>query len=225
MFEALTKSFPMAMGIAFSPTSLLAIIILLMSQNGKLKSISFFFGTIIGIQIIGTLVIFIPGLIADHGGMSDHTGTGKIILGMLLLVSVYPILQKKKKQGTTERIPKVFKSLDGFSLIKIFIIGFVFSAFSIKNMALSASGAIHIRTTSTVIYYIETLLGVFLFSLLASFTIIIPIVISFLVPKKTESILLNLRDWLVRNHWNIVMFMLIISGALLLYIGVGIHMA
>ena len=223
MFEALIKSFPMAMGIALSPTTILAVIMLLMSSNGKLKSIAFLLGTIIGIQIIGTLIIFIPGLIADHGGLSDHTGTGKIIFGIILLILIYPIRRKKKNQRDKERLPKVFNGLDKFGVIKIFIIGFVFSALSVKNIALSASGAAHIRATSLA-FYLETLLGVFFFSLIASFTIIIPIVIYFIMPLKTEQVLLNWRNWLIKNHWNIVMLMLLASGLLLLSIGVKIHM-
>ncbi|MCK5815928.1 MAG: GAP family protein [Flavobacteriaceae bacterium] len=224
MFEALAKSLPMALGIAFSPTSVLAIIILLMSRNGKIKSISFLTGTIVGIQVVGTLIVLVPGLIADHGGLSDHTGTVKIILGMLLLLSIYPVLQKKKRQGIQERIPKIFNKLDDFGVIKIFIIGFIFSAFSLKNAALSASGAAHIRATSSLNYYIETLLAVFLFSLIASFTIITLIVIYILFPEKSKIFLLRLRNWLIKEHYNILIAMFLLAGIMLIGIGVNIHL-
>ena len=223
MFEAIIKSFPMAMGIAFSPGPILAIIMLLMTKRARVSGSLFLLGWIVGIQIVGTIIIFMPGVIASHGGMSDTTGTVKIIVGILLLILIYPVFIKKKKQGNKERIPKIFNSIDSFGSVKVFIIGFVFSALSIKNAALTASGAAHIHTSS-LIDYVETLLGVFFFSVIASFTLILPILIYFIVPHKTEVLLQKWRDWLMKHHWDIVMSMLAISGILLIYVGLKIHL-
>ena len=88
MFEAIIKSFPMAMGIAFSPGPILAIIMLLMTKRAKISGPVFLLGWIIGIQLVGSIIIFMPGVIASHGGMSDATGTVKIITGILLLLLV-----------------------------------------------------------------------------------------------------------------------------------------
>ncbi len=222
MFEALTKSFPMAMGIALSPAPILAIIMLLMTRRAKFIAPFFLFGWLVGIQIVGTFIIFMPGVIANHGGMSDTTGTMKIILGIVLLMLIFPIHKKKKSQGEKERVPKIFNKLDGFGMLKVFLIGFVFSGLSIKNIALSASGAAHIHTTSLIDYF-ETLMAVFYFSLMSSFTLIIPILIYMIVPKKAEISLLLLRNWLVKHHWDIAMVMLLVSGILLFSIGMKIH--
>ncbi|MDC9722217.1 MAG: GAP family protein [Urechidicola sp.] len=223
MFEALLKSFPMAMGITLSPGPILAIVLLLMTNKAKINGPLFFLGWFIGIQIIASSILFMPGVIADHGGMSDHTGTTKIILGFILLVSIFPVYLKKKKEGGKAKIPTVFNKLDKFGPMKIFIIGFVFSAVSIKNIALSASGAAHIHTTSLIDYF-ETLLAVFYFSIMASLTIIIPILLYFASPEKSAIGLQKLRNWLIKHHWNLVMTMLLAAGVLLIGIGANIHM-
>lgn len=224
MFEALLKSFPMAMGIAFSAAPVLAVIMLLMTNKAKINTPIFLIGWLAGIQVVGTVIILSPGIIADHGGMSDHTGTAKIVLGTILLLLIIPAFKKKSKQADTPRIPKIFNSLDNFSLAKIFFIGFAFSGLSLKNAVLAASGAAHIHTTSLIDYF-ETIMAVFFFSFIASFTLIIPVVIYFLMPIKMDTILLTWRNWLIKNHWNIVLTMLLVAGVLMISIGVKIHMA
>jgi len=222
MLEAILKSFPMAMGIALSPGPILAIIMLLMTKRAKTSGPLFLLGMFLGIQIVGSIIIFVPGVIASHGGMSDATGTIKIIAGFVMLLLIIPIWLKKKKEGNVHRIPKIFNKLDEFGSLKVFLIGLVFSAFSVKNAALSASGAAHIHTTSLIDYF-ETLLGVFFFSVLSTITVIIPIVIYFLAPIKTAVLLKKWRDWLIKHHWDIVMAMLLIAGGLLISIGLRIH--
>jgi len=120
MFEALIKSLPMAVGIALSAGPILATIMLLMTQKAKVNAPVFLAGWIIGIQVVGSIIIFMPGVIADHVGMSDETGTAKIILGIVLLLLILPSFKKKQKQGEIERVPKLFNSLDKFGPVKIF---------------------------------------------------------------------------------------------------------
>lgn len=224
MIEALLKSFPMAIGIAFSAAPVLAVIMLLMTQKAKINAPIFLVGWLVGIQVVGTLIIFSPGIIANHGGMSDNTGTAKIILGITLLLLLIPALIKKKIQGDIPRTPKIFNSFDNFGLFKIFFFGFTFSGLSLKNAVLVASGAAHIHTTNLVDYF-ETILAVFFFSIIASFTLILPIVIYFLMPTKMDVILLSWRNWLIQNHWNIVLTMLFAAGILLVGIGANIHLS
>ncbi len=223
MFEALTKSFPMALGLALSPGPVLAIILLLMTPRAKTNATSFLLGWMLGILVIGTVIILMPGVVASHGGLSDHTGIVKVIFGIMLLISAILIWKRKPKSGVSPKSLKIFNNIDEFGMGKSIMTGFLFSAFSIKNIALSASGAAHIDATS-LIDYLETLSGLFLFSLIASFTIIIPILIYFILPKKMEKIFHKWKDWLIKNNTNIMITMLLIFGALLIYIGLKIYL-
>jgi hypothetical protein len=131
--------------------------------------------------------------------------------------------KRRPKSGSPAKSSKIFDKIDEFGIGKSFIIGFLFSAFSVKNFALSASGAAHIDATS-LIDYSETLVGLFIFSLIASFTIIIPILIYFFAPEKMEQIFLKWKDWLIKNNSNIMVAMLLIFGSLLIYIGLKIYL-
>ena len=62
------------------------------------------------------------------------------------------------------KVPKIFQGIDKFGITKSFIVGFLSSALSLKVIALTASEAAHIDTSSLVDYF-EILIGLFLFSL------------------------------------------------------------
>ena len=220
--DALTISWPMALGIALSPGPVLAVVVLLMTPLAKTSAPSFLWGWLLGILGVGTLVILLPGVVASHGGLSDTTGIVKIILGFLLLILIFPIWKKRPKSGDLMKVPKIFQGIDKFGITKSFIAGFLSSALSLKVIALTASGAAHIDTTSLVDYF-ETLIGLFLFSLVASFTLILPIIVYFLSPKKMEQIGLKLKAWLITYYTIIIVTMLLIFGLLLIYIGLHIY--
>ena len=60
-------------------------------SSGKIKCTIFFIGMVAGYSWVGTVVILLPGVVASHGGLSDTTGIVKIILGILLLILIFPI--------------------------------------------------------------------------------------------------------------------------------------
>lgn len=61
--DALTISWPMALGIALSPGPVLAIVLLLMTPQAKTSAPSFLSGWLLGILGVGTLVILLPGVV------------------------------------------------------------------------------------------------------------------------------------------------------------------
>jgi len=223
LIDALHKSWPMALGIAMSPGPVLAIIVLLMTPQAKTSAPSFLIGWLLGILGVGTFIILLPGVIASHGGISDTAGIVKIILGIVLLILIFPIWKNRPKTGELMKVPKVFQGIDNFGMTKSFIVGFLSSGLSIKNVALSASGAAHIDATALIDYY-ETFIGLFLFSLAASFTLILPIIVYFIAPKEMERIGLELKTWLIKYYTIIIVTMLLVFGLLLIYIGLRIYL-
>ena len=227
MFDALIDSFqiswPMALGIALSPTPVLAVVVLLMTPQAKTSAPAFLTGWLMGILVVGTFIILLPGVVASHGGLSDTTGIVKTILGFALLITAIPIWIKRPKPGDPFKAPKIFQGIHNFGMRKSFIVGFLTSGLSIKIIALTASGAAHIDTTDLV-DHTETLVGVFLFSLVASFTLILPIIVYFLSPKKMDQFNMKLKTWLMKHYTIILVTMLLIFGILLMYIGLRIYL-
>jgi len=223
LIDAFHKSWPMALGIALSPGPVLAVIVLLMTPRAKSSAPSFLIGWLLGILGIGTFIILLPGVIASHGGISDTAGIVKVILGLLLLILIFPIWTNRPKSGDPIKVPKIFQGIDNFGMTKSFIAGVLSISLSIKNLALGASGAAHIDATSLIDYF-ETFIGLFLFSLVASFTLILPIIIYFLAPQKMQGIALKMKTWLIKYYTIIIVSMLLVFGLVLIYIGLKIYL-
>lgn len=223
LFDSLQISWPMALGIALSPAPVLAVIVLLMTPQAKSSAPAFLTGWLLAILGIGTFIIFLPGVVASHGGLSDTTGIVKVLLGFILIILAIPVWIKRPKSNDPFRAPKIFKGIDNFGMGKSFIAGFLTSGLSIKIIALTASGAAHIDTTDLV-DHIETLVGVFIFSLVASFTLILPIIVYFLSPKKMKLFAEKFKTFLIKYYTIIIVTMLLVFGLVLIYIGLNIYL-
>ena len=218
MFEALLKSFPMAIGLALSPLPMIAIVMLLMTPQAKRKSPFFFVGWIFGILGIGTLIILLPGIVSYNGVLINTPNSVKVILGIIVLIAIYPIWKKRPKPGAPIKIPKLFIRIDKFGVKRSFFLGLMLSGVNIKNVILTSSGAAQIRGCCLG-NYSEMFLVLIIFSMIGSLSIIIPISIYFLSTEKMDLLFLNLRNWLIGNNSNIIIVILIAFGSLLIYNG------
>jgi hypothetical protein len=223
LLDALQKSWPMAIGIALSPGPILGVIVLIMSRHAKTSAPAFLIGWLVPLIGVGILIIFIPGVLATHGGLSDTTGIVKIIVGIVLMIVAIPIWKKRPKSGAEMEVPKMFKEIDKFGMGKAFFVGLLTSAFDIKVLALTASASAHIHATNLV-EYTETIIGVILFTLLASLTIILPIIVYFLSPKKMKLFAEKFKAFLLKYYTPIIVMMLLIFGLVLIYIGLKIYL-
>ena len=223
LLDALLKSWPMAIGIALSPGPVLAVIVLLMSRQAKTSAPAFLIGWLLPLLGVGILIIFLPGVVASHGGLSDTTGIVKVILGIVLMIVAIPIWKKRPKSDDEMKVPKMFSEIDKFGMGKSFLAGFLTSVFDIKVLALTASAAAHIHAT-TLVEYTETIIGVILFTLLASVTIILPIIVYFLFPKKMKLFAEKFKTFLIKYYTIIIVTMLLVFGLVLIYIGLRIYL-
>ena len=87
MGQAIGQMLTMAVGVALSPIPIIAVVLLLAAQNGKVKGISFVVGSVVSTAIVGGALVAIgigSGTDSD-GGPSSGTSTLKVVLGLLLI--------------------------------------------------------------------------------------------------------------------------------------------
>ena len=84
MGTAIGAMFGFAAGVAVSPLSVLAIILLLASPHGRATGSLFALGWLVGLAVIGTAVLLVVGPAdpTDDGGPATWTGWLKLALGM-----------------------------------------------------------------------------------------------------------------------------------------------
>ena len=220
MIEALEDSLPMAIGLALSPGPVIATIVILMTPRAKVNSISLLLGWFLGIYIIGTLVLVLPGMETNRGQPTTLAGIIRIILGILLLVLALRLWLKRPKSSDEISTPKFFSSIDKFGFGKSILTGLFFSIANVKCIALSAAGAARIDNALSNDYEIHMTLVTF--ALIGSITILIPIIIYFIAGNKVESTFQSWKEWLIKNNKVILMVILILISIILIKKGIEI---
>jgi hypothetical protein len=198
MIDALKDALPLAIGLAFSPFPLIAIIILLMTPKAKSNSLWFLLGWVLGIYFIGLLVFMIPGLESDGQTPTVFSGIIRVIIGLTLLIFAFKTWLKRPKPGNKIVTPKLFMTIDSFGLKKSMLTGFLFSAANVKNIALSAAGSA--RINQSLPGDDQAYVALALFALLGSLVLMFPVMIYVIAGTRIEPTFLVWKKWLIKNN-------------------------
>jgi len=220
MIEALKHAFPMALGLALSPFPLIAMIIILMTPKAKINSLAFLLGWMTGIYFVGLLIFLMPGLETEQGKPTTFFGIIKLLAGLSLIIFAYRSWGKRPKAGDEIKTPRLFLTLDKFSIWQSLLTGFLFSAANVKNMAFSATGAA--RIDNSLLNDNSMYMALFIFTLMGSLTLVFPIAIYVLIGDKIEPTFIQWKTWLIKNNAILLIILLGTIGLMLLKSGVEI---
>ncbi len=142
MFNALSSSLPIALGVAASPMTILALMILLMTPRALPNAYSFLLGWFVGLFLVGGIVLFSPGLNHYASGPTPVAGWIRIGLGALFLLISILIVKDLPKKGKQTTPPKWMEKVDSYGPRQALSIGLFLSIINFKNAAMVASGAV-----------------------------------------------------------------------------------
>ncbi len=217
LFDAIGDSLPMALGIAASPSPVIAILILLMTRRARNNAIYFLTGWFFGLLLVGALTLFGFSFLGGFSEGSSQSGTIRMILGVLFLILAIPIARHIPLRGQQPAPPRWLDKLDQFRFPQSFAFGFFFSVPNLKNASLVVTGM-----TGVLTHQLETaslIFVLFLFSLIASFGVLVPPVIYLLFGERAASVFESMKRWLIRNRALILFLILLLFGTLWLVQG------
>ena len=117
MAQAIGDILPLAIGIAISPSPIIAVILMLITPKARSNGLAFLSGWLLGLAAVATIVL----IIADTAGVSTSSGPSrtvsaiKLVLGVLLLVVAWRQWGKRPKPGEEAPLPKWMKALYRFT--------------------------------------------------------------------------------------------------------------
>jgi threonine/homoserine/homoserine lactone efflux protein len=205
---------PEAIGIALSPFPIIGLILILFTKNARTNSLAFLGGWLAGLVIVG-LIIF---ALVNAGRISvgeESTEAGiswlTLLLGVVLLFLAYRQWQSRPKAGQQAPTPKWMTTLDSIKPGAAAALGAALSGVNPKNLIFNVSAAAAIAaadldTTSNIIVFI-------IYIILASISIIGPVVYMFAAGKSAEKVLNELKTWLIQNNSGIMSVLFLILGA------------
>ena len=214
LLDTITDILPMAAGIALSPIPIAAVVSILLATDSQ-KASAFLLGWATGILAIGLLVLFIPGLRMLNGDPTSMAGWLRIFLGgFLLLVALLKWKKRPSPQVYVEE-PKFLTKIDSYNGWKTLILGVTMSTLNPKSLVLVSASAMTIYESKIVGQEKASVL--LIFTVIASLSVAVPIVLTWAQPEKAQKILEDLKNWLIANNMAVtvallVVFALIIAG-------------
>ncbi|MEI6726404.1 MAG: GAP family protein, partial [Actinomycetes bacterium] len=178
-----------ALIIAVNPVPIIASVTLLSTPHGKRNALYFIATVVILMLAIGSAVIFIVG---QSGSSSTSSGGSAVTLalGLIFLAVAVQQWRTKPEQG---KDPGWMKALDKAGLIAGVVLGV-----SLTNYALLTSGVEKIVKSGLSSSVQTTALVVF--TLIATSTIILPLIVFLVRPVWARKVLGGFRDWLMKHN-------------------------
>ena len=208
-----------AVGVAISPVPIIAVILMLFTDRAVANSLSFLFGWMVGLLVVGGVVLAL-GLQASDGEESTTSGWIKIVIGALFLALGWKQWSSRPKGDEQPTMPAWMEGLDEFTAVKALGLGVVLSALNPKNLGLTITAMASV--TAAGLSTGEEIGVLVVFVLIASLTVGLPVVLNLVMGPKATGTLTQMKDWLIANNNTVMMVLFVVIGAKLLGDGIAV---
>ena len=220
MGPAIGEMLPLAIGIAISPTTITATVLMLLS-NAKRRTASLLLGCLVGVGGAVSLSTLLSALlpIQDSGRSSPGAGFIKLAAGALFLVLAVTQWRGRPPPGERAELPKWMTAVDSMTPAKALVLGLLLSAVVPKNLLLALTAGVIVGETALSVG--QAAVVILLFTVIATSTVAVPVVAHVVAPARMSSPLEQLRDWLVDNNVTIMVVVLLMIGVVMIGNGVA----
>jgi threonine/homoserine/homoserine lactone efflux protein len=213
MWTAIGAILPLAVGVAISYGPMMVALLLLTSQRARQNGPAFALGWLLGLTVVGGCVLALAnaGHLSGRGNPALAGAALKLLLGCLLLFLAGKQWQRRPTPGEAATLPKGLAALEEFVPIKALLLGAFFAVVNPKNFVLSVSAALTIAQIGLPVSQAIGALAVF--GCLASLSLVMPILFSFLVEARTTAFLVEWKTWLTANNSAVQFVLLTVLGS------------
>ena len=211
---------PLALTIALSPLPLAALLLMLLAPGGFRAAAGFSIGWFVGVLLAATLLALLSSLLPHDraGGTRVLQVMVPLLLGIALIVLGIVQWHDRPTRGAEVPLPRWLSALDRLTPARATMIGVGYAAFRPKNLVMAAAAGViilgaHTDPTGVVV-------SVALFTVLASITMLTPVLAYAFGGPRVRVRLARLREWLVRNMPLITVLTVLLLGLFL--VGVGL---
>jgi hypothetical protein len=203
MGGAFLDALPMALAIALFPVPIIAMVLILTTDRGRVSGSSFALGWIAGLSLVGAVVL----LVADSTGPSESGSPATWLSWLKLAVAALLIFVGGKQLrpaggGKGKSDPAWMARLDSLGAGKAAGLGAALAAVNPKNLLLAVAGATEIAQAD--LPGVRQVTAYAAFVLCASLGIGIPLAITLVLGVRGQPILESLKGALTRHMATIV---------------------
>jgi threonine/homoserine/homoserine lactone efflux protein len=108
MGQAIGQSLPTAIGVALSPLPIVAVVLMLVTERGRVNGPAFLVGWGIGLALVGAVVLSVAhgANASSHGEPATWVNVLKLVLGLLLLLVALRQWRGRPRAGDEAPTPK-----------------------------------------------------------------------------------------------------------------------
>ena len=117
MSEAIGAVLPLALGIAISPISIIAVILMLFSPRARQNGVAFLAGWVLALTVVGAIVLVLAeaGRVGSDDSTSNVTALLKALLGVLFLFLASASGATARPRGEQAPMPNWMAAIDSFT--------------------------------------------------------------------------------------------------------------
>ena len=219
MLAALGELLPLALGTALSPLPLIAIVFLVLSAHGTARNLGFMTGRLIGIALMLAVLTLAAEAMPESRETTVLGGIIKILLGLGLMLLAWWKWRKRPQGETVPDVPGWVAGLDTISTPRAFGLGLLVTAINPKELAFTLGAAISIGAAHQQPAGIMALGA--LYVLIGGASVLAPVLMHLLAPKRAEKTLGAAQQWLLRHQATVVGVVLLALGVVLVSDGLG----
>ena len=220
--SALGQILPQAIGIAISPVPIILLILVLLSARARTSGVVFATGWLLGVLAVTTAAFFLSDSadVATDADAADGGSVIQIILGLLFVGLAVKQWRQRPRPGAEPQTPKLFSAMDTMPAGKVFALAFAAAAANPKNLPLAISSGLALAQTG--IATGQGIVGIVIFSLVASCTVLIPVAAVLIFGERTRHVLDGLKSWLLVNNSTVMFVLFTVLAAKMLGSGLAL---
>lgn len=222
MASVLGSILPEAIGIALSPIPIIGLILMLFSKQARTNGPAFLVGWLLGLLIVGGIVLALVSagkLALGEGTKSTLSLFIELLLGLGCFFLAFRNWKQRPKPGQEPEMPKWMATIDNIKPGAALGLGALLSGVNPKNLLLNVAAATTIAASG--LEQTQQLIVLVIFTLIASVSIIVPVVYYLAAGASAEKALTGLKTWMVANNSAIMAVILLLIGAKLFGQAIG----
>ncbi len=216
MGDAIGQMLPTAVGITISPLPIVAVVLMLATDRGRVNGLAFVVGWVVALAVVMTVVVAAAGDDAtdDGGAPAGWVNWLKLVLGALLLLLAARQWRGRPRGDEEPALPKWMEALDTFEPPKAAGAGVVLAAANPKNLLLAVAGAAVIAQAD--LGGGQAAGAIAIFVAIATLGVAAPVAVAFAMGDRSRQVLDDLRTWLAHHNAAIMTVLLLVIGVKLI---------
>lgn len=194
-----------AIGVAISPVPVIALILMLLSATATKNGLSFMAGWIVALLGVGALVLVLDVEVRGDDA-STALGIVKLVVGVLLLLLAVRQFRSRPRAGQTPSMPRWMAGVSSMRPTQAFGLGLLLAGVNPKNLALTVAGIASMAAVAQDAAQRAT--GLVIFVVLASASVILPVLFFLTFRARAATALTAIRDWLSSFSWVVMTVLL-----------------